>query len=352
MPMHTVIHQRRRELGLTQEQVADHLGVTAPAVSKWESGVTCPDIGLLPPLARLLKLDLNALFCFQEELTTEEISGFSRELARRAQEDIADAFSLARAKLREFPHSEELLLNAALLLDAMLLRSPLPGNEKEPFEEEIAAWSARLMASGDSKIGAAASYMAVNRCLRQDKLDQAQAVLDTIQDRRELTNPLPDKLMLQVSIHLRQNKAELAALELERALYPALNRVQLLLSRLAEAEYAAGERETAVSIAEQALGLAELLGLWKYTGYLPQFQLAASEQDGQQTLSLLEQMLRALRVPWDPGSSPLFYRMAPELRLTDTQEMLSILLQELKTDPQCQYLRDTQGFAELLELYQ
>ena len=63
-------------------------------------------------------------------------------------------------------------------------------------------------------------------------------------------------------------------------------------------------------------------------------------------------MLRALRVPWDPGSSPLFYRMAPELRLTDTREMLSILLQELKTDPQCQYLRDTQGFAELLELYQ
>ena len=40
MQMKDVIRQKRRERGLTQEQVAEWLGVSAPAVNKWESGVS------------------------------------------------------------------------------------------------------------------------------------------------------------------------------------------------------------------------------------------------------------------------------------------------------------------------
>lgn len=40
MPMNQIIQQKRRALGLTQEQVAAQLGVSAPAVNKWEKGVS------------------------------------------------------------------------------------------------------------------------------------------------------------------------------------------------------------------------------------------------------------------------------------------------------------------------
>lgn len=40
MPMNMVIQEKRRELGLTQEQLAQYLGVSTPAVSKWEKGVS------------------------------------------------------------------------------------------------------------------------------------------------------------------------------------------------------------------------------------------------------------------------------------------------------------------------
>ncbi len=40
MQIGEVIREHRRRLGLTQEQVADRLGVTAPAVNKWERGVS------------------------------------------------------------------------------------------------------------------------------------------------------------------------------------------------------------------------------------------------------------------------------------------------------------------------
>lgn len=38
MPMGEVIRRKRKELGLTQEQVAQRLGISAPAVNKWERG--------------------------------------------------------------------------------------------------------------------------------------------------------------------------------------------------------------------------------------------------------------------------------------------------------------------------
>lgn len=76
MSMNVVIQEQRRKLGLTQEQIADYLGVSTPAVSKWEKGITSPDISLLPQLARLLKIDLNTLFCFSEDLSAEEIGFF------------------------------------------------------------------------------------------------------------------------------------------------------------------------------------------------------------------------------------------------------------------------------------
>lgn len=48
------IMQLRKEKGLTQEQLAERMGVSAQAVSKWENDVSCPDISILPQLAAVL----------------------------------------------------------------------------------------------------------------------------------------------------------------------------------------------------------------------------------------------------------------------------------------------------------
>ena len=51
----------RKEKGLTQEQLAEKVGVSAQAVSKWENDVSCPDITLLPLLADLLGVTVDEL---------------------------------------------------------------------------------------------------------------------------------------------------------------------------------------------------------------------------------------------------------------------------------------------------
>ncbi|MBE5732933.1 MAG: helix-turn-helix domain-containing protein [Clostridiales bacterium] len=56
-----LIARRRKELGITQQQLGDVLGVSAKAVSKWERGLSCPDIALLSQLSSQLKIMLKEL---------------------------------------------------------------------------------------------------------------------------------------------------------------------------------------------------------------------------------------------------------------------------------------------------
>ena len=55
------IMQCRKQLHLTQDQLADKLGVTAQAVSKWENNQSCPDIATLPKLASIFGITTDAL---------------------------------------------------------------------------------------------------------------------------------------------------------------------------------------------------------------------------------------------------------------------------------------------------
>ncbi len=55
------IMSERKKLGLTQDQLADKLGVTAQAVSKWENDQSCPDITMLPKLSDLFGISTDEL---------------------------------------------------------------------------------------------------------------------------------------------------------------------------------------------------------------------------------------------------------------------------------------------------
>ena len=57
----TRIAGRRKSLGMTQEDLAAKLGVSAQAVSKWENDVSCPEISLLPVLVKVLDMTTDEL---------------------------------------------------------------------------------------------------------------------------------------------------------------------------------------------------------------------------------------------------------------------------------------------------
>lgn len=60
------IADARRQMGLTQNALATRVGVTAQAVSKWETGRSCPDISILDEIADTLGISLFELLGMDE----------------------------------------------------------------------------------------------------------------------------------------------------------------------------------------------------------------------------------------------------------------------------------------------
>ena len=61
LPLAEALKRRRTEKGLTQEQLAEHLGVSRQAVSKWEQGLSEPSTANLLALAKLYGISVDAL---------------------------------------------------------------------------------------------------------------------------------------------------------------------------------------------------------------------------------------------------------------------------------------------------
>ena len=73
------IARLRRRRQITQEELADYLGVTKAAVSKWENRQTMPDILLLPRLAGLFEVTIDELVGYEAWLSWEQIRCLYRE---------------------------------------------------------------------------------------------------------------------------------------------------------------------------------------------------------------------------------------------------------------------------------
>lgn len=76
------IAKRRRELNLTQEELASRIGVSAQAVSNWERNAGYPDVLLIPSLANALGISTDDLFCMDRRSDAEVLSQLKDEMRR------------------------------------------------------------------------------------------------------------------------------------------------------------------------------------------------------------------------------------------------------------------------------
>lgn len=67
------IKSLRLRRGITQEAMAQHLGITAQAVSKWERGVATPDIAMLPDISAYFGVTIDELFALTDDTRMERI---------------------------------------------------------------------------------------------------------------------------------------------------------------------------------------------------------------------------------------------------------------------------------------
>lgn len=100
----------RRATGLTQELLADRLGVTSQAVSKWERQLSCPDVSLLPTMAEVFGVPIDELFARMEPESESRIDNLPWDDDGKVRIAVFEGKHLCVREVFECPDGEEMVL--------------------------------------------------------------------------------------------------------------------------------------------------------------------------------------------------------------------------------------------------
>lgn len=304
MDIAKTIKQRRQALNYTQEQVADRLGVSTPAVNKWERGASYPDITLLLPLARILGIDLNELLGFEENLSDQEIAVWGNRIAEEMQtEGYEAAFAKAQEQIQKYPRSDKLIFLLATVLDGGLTMNGFLENA-ETYRTQIESWYERVAGGEDSGTANSAKERLIHIYIERKAFEQAQRLVD------ELPDALPvDKKMVQANLYNRQGKEEEGARMVQERLFNQANQLQNTLSYLLENLLAQGHDEAAEEVAIIIKEYVGLLKLFPYSACVGDFVIGMKRKDAARTLAALRSMQGALKQGWKMNAVPLYDRI-------------------------------------------
>ena len=299
MKISQIVKEKRKHLGLTQENIAEYLGVSTPAVSKWENGTTYPDITLLPGLARLLKTDLNTLMSFNEEMSEVEINNVVTKVQSIIQENgFEQGFQFALEQVRAFPTCENLIYSLGVFLQPYLELQPI--DQQNKYREELAKLYFRIRNSENIEIRKEAiSYLFYLYCEKRE-YDKATALLSDY--------PADTKLMMA---HLYQQKKEYepSCVLLEHRMLEIaveLQSILVSLTQIALSEKRSADAEKLACIQEQ---IAKQFGILECTAYTAQLECAVNEKAVERCTQVLSLILSSMEEKWNISSSALYQHL-------------------------------------------
>lgn len=345
MSMKDVIRQKRKEPDYTQEQIAEQLGVSIPAVSKWESGATCPDVEMIPALARVLKTDVNSLLCFKQELSDLEIGNFVKKVVQMAMsKGMKDAFAVTEEKMREYPTDVKLIHTLAMTLQGSMMMTESSDNEKEEYDRKIQSMYEKVGRSGYAKYANQSNYMLASRFIRDGKYERAQELIDLLPEYSAL-----DKKMLQANLWMKTDQVEEAEKVYAYKLLAEINNIQIPLCQLIDIAVQKGDTKNAEQLVECGEVMTKVFGFWDYNSYIFSFEKALAEENVADTLQILDQMLTAMLTPWDMSMCPIFKHIGEKKEETNlTDKMLSSIITDLEKSQKYDFLRGEVRFNELI----
>ena len=104
------IKELRKRNNITQERLAEYIGVTYQTVSKWENGTSLPSISLLPSIANIFNISIDELYDIDKHTNDEKISVYEAEYeALCSKGDNQGRVELMRRALEEYPRNYEFM---------------------------------------------------------------------------------------------------------------------------------------------------------------------------------------------------------------------------------------------------
>ena len=342
MQIGDVIRKYRKEMNFTQEEMAKRLGVTAPAVNKWENGNSFPDITLLVPIARLLNINTDTLLSFQETISDEEMGRLVEEANNRLRtEPFAEVFEWAKKKIEEYPNSERLILWMVQVLDAYRSMGNVV-NAKE-YDEQIKDYYVRVLESDEEEIRNEAAEALFYYYFKLEEYKKAEQYLSYFSKEN------PERKRKQAMLYSRTNQKEEAYKVYEELLFSGYQSISMTFQNIYALAMEDNHLEKAQMLAEKQELLARLFDMGEYTEVSGKIELAIAKKDVEETLQIVKKMLKSYGEIMAFRKSALFEHMTFGDVSTDFKEELKKHLMEILQDEETfSYMKGNEQWEQLI----
>ena len=247
----------RKQANMTQRELANLLGISEPAVCKWETDSSMPDIMLLAPLARALHTDLNTLLSYEETVSPEQAKVFADTAEEIGRTDGSDAeMQYWEERLKEYPNSELLTMACAKWLMKLQVQGAATGEQTQILERLLLT----LCKSEATEMQFEAKRYLASFYITGQRFEEAETILSTLPEFDFNARHLK-ALLLYV-----KKDYEVARKECEQFLFECVQNALICLSRMAGIAVATEDKEKERTYAEMMCRMEKEFGIPFYRG--------------------------------------------------------------------------------------
>lgn len=336
----------RKEKGMTQEQLAQAVGVSAPAVSKWETDSSYPDITILCPLARALGTDVDTLLEYEEVLSEERVGAYADGIVRTARErGVEEADDMLQGLLHQYPNSVALKYYGASLLTAFETMFSYSGAQetRERWKRQKEKLLQEVCAGGASEYFRPAVSLLVTEAIADGELDKAEQLLE------ELPGQEGGETFLWIQLYLKRGETAKAKETVQRRLFTLVGQVQACLA-LMMGEKLEPDVEKEIEICDVYRQMEEIFrcGGNMGDGHAMEIYQRAGEEE-----KMLQSMVRFIDRLAEPMAPPNPLLFSPTISSGEeryiTKEIRQVVLASLRTEEAFDGVREDGRFLRAVE---
>jgi transcriptional regulator with XRE-family HTH domain len=344
-----IIYDLRKARGMTQEQLAEAVGVSVPAVSKWETGISLPDITMLAPVARLLGTSIDNLLSYNMDLTKEEVENLYKDIKAECDKNgFRMGMLLAFSLLKEYPNSDYLKLKIAM--SSLNLSYSIEDDYSEEEYSELSAKTTKLLEklihsdnydiSFAAKIGLATRYMSVQ------KLNEAEQLLNQL-PRTEYSA----KRMLPALYTMKEEYAKSLESAEQNLLQDIIN-MRVDIMDMYSAKEKQGDYETALLYAENYNQITKIYGNHLPSGADMFVNVYLKSEDMENAIKWFQVYVEdIINIEMDYSKSPFFTDVAKDIIVTNDVEdnIKTAMYKSILLNPHYDVIRDKKEYIKCME---
>ena len=341
------IYNLRKSKKITQEQLGEYVGVSKGAISKWESGVSYPDIEMLPVLARFFSVSIDELLKFNSVISEEAMEAICKECQEVINAGNGEkGIEICQAYINKYPTNYKLKFTLVTLMTMSCALMKDEEDIKKIYGKAIDIYQDIVNNSTDEDTVAASKLQLINYYASFEDFDKSLEILE------KMKKPLGNTNIMKAGIYIRKNDLNEGRRLYQYEFFNSITEAQAILHGLASSYYK-DNLELAEKYMELGLKIKELTIHNKYNNtfgdYLQLSSFYAYHKNEGKTMEAIGRAVESLEGIKDDDENPWYFsemNIGGEFSTILKMSSMIVNLLEMK---EYDFLKDNKEFLEIKE---